>query len=380
MKYKLVLNTIQNSDLSDSSKNTFIDCITKFKEYRIKDEDIVFDIYDIVDFVVENELKTKINKKINALKDSINEWKIKNDEDTEKQKTNYEKNFIVGNIKTKEAKEWLKDNTTYNLFKTPLKHVDRGNFKIPKQDILHQADVLFMPLDRYKNIDYRYILCVVNVYNKQFDAEPLSEKTADSVLEAIIKIYKRILNLAKPHVIMVDNGGEFKGNFKKYFNNKNIIIRPSIAGKHDIAQVDNKCKMLGRSLMMRMQHQTMKEKKENYEWVKYLPFMVESINDSIPEKKENKDYLFLDKHGKIPDVKLKDNVIIPIGSKVRLKLFKPKGALDNNLGGDFRATDIRYEKEFKTITDFLIKPDCPVLYIFNNNYEHHFNRNDFILN
>ena len=98
------------------------------------------------------------------------------------------------------------------------------------------------------------------------------------------------------------------------------------------------------------------------------------------KKKENKDYLFLDKHGKIPDVKLKDNVIIPIGSKVRLKLFKPKGALDNNLGGDFRATDIRYEKEFKTITDFLIKPDCPVLYIFNNNYEHHFNRNDFILN
>jgi len=30
------------------------------------------------------------------------------------------------------------------LFKTPLKHVDKGNFKIPKQDILHQADVLFM--------------------------------------------------------------------------------------------------------------------------------------------------------------------------------------------------------------------------------------------
>ena len=104
MKYKLVLNTIQSSDLSDSSKNTFIDCITKFKEYRIKDEDIVFDIYDIVDFVVENELKTKINKKINALKDSINEWKIKNDEDTEKQKTNYEKTLSLETLKQKKQK------------------------------------------------------------------------------------------------------------------------------------------------------------------------------------------------------------------------------------------------------------------------------------
>ena len=53
---------------------------------------------------------------------------------------------------------------------------------------LEQTDLLFMPTGAF---GYKYILVIVDAHTKKCDAEAIKNKLSKTVINALIKIYKR---------------------------------------------------------------------------------------------------------------------------------------------------------------------------------------------
>ena len=98
------------------------------------------------------------------------------------------------------------------LYERPKK--DKGleatTFSYPNPGYYDYADVLFLPNDK----GYIYCLVVVDQGNRLVDAEPLKNKTSETVLEAFKAIYKRDI-IKKPKIVTTDAGKEFMGNTKQ---------------------------------------------------------------------------------------------------------------------------------------------------------------------
>ena len=87
------------------------------------------------------------------------------------------------------------------------------------------ADLLFLP--KAQN-GYNYLLVITDIYNSKFDIEPIKNKEAQTVLDALLEIFKRIY-LDKPKAsISTDAGTEFKQVFKKYLDDNNIFHKDAI--------------------------------------------------------------------------------------------------------------------------------------------------------
>ena len=60
--------------------------------------------------------------------------------------------------------------------------------------MVHQADLLYLPHDRLdigrKAKTFRYALTIVDVASRYKEAEPLTDKSAPEVAEALSRVYK----------------------------------------------------------------------------------------------------------------------------------------------------------------------------------------------
>ena len=112
----------------------------------------------------------------------------------------------------KSIKKGKKAKTEFNsLYERPKKELlkDMPHYQILKPDIIHQGDILYMPEDAKTND--KFVLVVVDIYNKRLDAEPLKSLLTEKheVFTALNTIYSRkILN--HPQLITFDSGNEFK--------------------------------------------------------------------------------------------------------------------------------------------------------------------------
>ena len=60
--------------------------------------------------------------------------------------------------------------------------------------------------------------------------------------------------------------------------------------------------------------------------------------------------------------------MLGIGDKVRILLDYPQDVHGKRLSGDkFRSSDIRWTREVYKITEVLLKPDAPPMYLTNKN-------------
>lgn len=116
----------------------------------------------------------------------------------------------------------LNNEQLYNLFKEQKKDTKKNMPKIQvlKENTVQQADLLFLPHDQ----GYKYLLVVVDSFNKKIDAEPLKSKKTNVVAKAFDKIYKRDI-LKLPKRIEVDSGKEFKADVKKFFDKHKVFMR-----------------------------------------------------------------------------------------------------------------------------------------------------------
>ncbi len=281
---------------------------------------------------------------------------------------NFYKEFNLLRLPNK-SKE-LKNQELYNLYKVPKN--DKGD-EIPHTDLsdippgnVYQCDILYMPSEK-EQYNVMYALVIVDPSSGITDAEPLTELNSAETLKAIKIIFKRgILKMPK-YKIQTDGGPEFKKDFRKYFNDKGVIIRYGKAGRsRSQAFVESRNKEIAKALFMLMTSKELLTSQINKEWTSYLPHVVKYLNRNMKKSR-----MLSDTNKESQEINLNDKtIILDVGTKVRVSLDKPRSVLMKQLSGyHFRATDIRYDPEIRTISKIILQPGQPVLYnIDNKNY------------
>lgn len=245
------------------------------------------------------------------------------------------------------------------MYKKPKK--DKGlnapHFMESKPHFTQQADLLYLPNDN----GYKYALVVVDVYDGRVDAKPLKTKKATEVLNAFKNIYKKGI-LKKPHIITFDEGREFKGPVKKWFQEKKVQVKYAQPGRHrQVGFVESKNKQIALGLFKRMTAQEILTGVPSFEWVEDLPKIIAGINEYAKPRKKVSDYAD-------PVCEGDSCTLLDIGTKVRVALDNPITADEKGkrLHGKFRATDIRWSPEVHTITNIYLNPGAPPLYQVDN--------------
>lgn len=373
------------------------------------------------------------------------------------------------------------------LMMTPKKDVGQEQPHTPHhypKDYKHQLDLLYLPHD----LDKRYALVVVDVGTRKCDAEPMAKRRPKDTIRALEAIYKRGI-LKQPSMLYFDAGTEFKGEFRTYLQDKDILYRASKTGRHrQTSLVENKNKYIAKALFRRQLEEEMLTGEVSKQWTDQLKEVIATINkkikpfkkkvfpnkivktantskllDTIEEVQEEKAPVIdplVEKEKEIQEIKeekkevkkkkakklkedlddfkasthrlnvlkqflseqadedlerrigslidaeikmkydriFKDSpkervliakgrgrkkkiekntdetycvgdscILLPVGTKVRRQLDVPADYLTGKrLIGTFRATDIRFSKEPQTISDVVIKPGSPPLYILDD--------------
>lgn len=235
-----------------------------------------------------------------------------------------------------------------NFYQIPKDDINKPHYYAPKKDSIHQADIVFMPTDKF---GYKYMLVITDIHSRLTDAEPLKNKDSKSIYRAIKKIYNRDI-LDEPIQTIVDDGGEFKGDVKEDFN-----FRALEPGKF-LGVVDSKIKLISQALFYMMDKEELKKNKTSKAWVKHLRETIDLLNKRT---QENYEPIKLD-----TDVKY-EGTLLKVGDKVHKALLRPETATGQRINDKkFRATDARFSRKVSTITSVLEKPGSPVLYLLDN--------------
>lgn len=244
-------------------------------------------------------------------------------------------------------------NLVSNLLKPPRKDT-RENMpetQVPTRNAVHQIDLIFLPNDN----GYRYALVAVDLATSHFDAEPLKTKVPLEVRKALQAIYKRKY-LSLPTILEVDSGSEFKGEFAQFFAPK-LEIRTKKPGRHrSQAVVEAKNSYLSTVLGQIMLNQELLTGVVSTDWVLHLRGVVDAVNSETAHAPRE--------FNEPPRCSGKSCELLDEGTKVRIPLENPVQFADGKkLSGKFRRGDVRWETEPRTITQVLLRPNQPPMYV-----------------
>jgi hypothetical protein len=129
----------------------------------------------------------------------------------------------------KENNELIR-NTLRVLNSTTLHKPKRLNFKRQQVEVgginsQWQIDLIEIQTISGSNFGNRYIFVCIDVFSKKAYALAIKNKEAKTCLEAFKKILKD--SRCKPKCIYLDNGREFLGEFKRFCEEKRILILPT---------------------------------------------------------------------------------------------------------------------------------------------------------
>ena len=234
--------------------------------------------------------------------------------------------------------------------KEPTSHMP--HYRGGSKNYSHQIDLIFLPDDN----GFKYLLVAVDIGTRLCDAEPLKTKSSIEVMNALKKIYKRKI-LSLPKILGHDAGTEFEKDFHKHFSKVTKIFKKVPYRHRQQAVVEAKNKQIGDILNKKMVADELNTDETSKEWVKIVPKVVKYINEEFKQEPYKTD---ITKPIVINDY-TKD--LIPMGTKVRVKLEAPKDVVSGKkLHGNFRSGDLRWTKELHTVTNVILNPDTPPLY------------------
>ena len=250
-----------------------------------------------------------------------------------------------------------KANTELNqLYKKPVPEsgINMPVSQVFTKDIYYQADVLYMPEDG----EYAYMLVCVDMYDGSIDAEQIKEVKSKNVIDAFKEIFKRKY-LNYPVFMTLDKGTEFNNkDIVEYFKSKGTNVKYSLTGRsRQLANVERANQTLQTILFKRMASQELLTGEVSKEWVSDLKPLIEVLNN---RKKKP----LLKESNPLPLVDEYNGKLLQIGQKVRLKLDVPINNTNNaRLGGTFRSTDIKFTPKIYKVTEVLLKPGFPPMYL-----------------
>lgn len=265
------------------------------------------------------------------------------------------------------------------LSKVPPKDPDRPSEFIPKADVVHQADLLFLPNDD----GYRYLLVVVDVATRLTDAVPKKEKTQKATIKGFKKIYSRPSKtriLDKPIAMQTDAGVEFVGNTARaFFKAEGIALRVGKPGRsRQQAMVESHNGQITQLITLRQNEEELITGEPSREWIADIPLILELLNEDLgrtpPSETDVGDEPVCSKSEawkkKAKGKRAKEMPtcdLLPKGTKVRAILDKPVSLADGKkLIGTFRVGDSRWETTVRTVVQQILKPGNPPLYLVSD--------------
>lgn len=255
-----------------------------------------------------------------------------------------------------------KENSELNqLYKKPIP--ETGIYmpvaQVFAKNIYYQGDVLYMPEDK----GFKYILVCVDMFDGSLDAEPIKNVNVTDVIKAFKEIFKRKY-LKFPKFITFDKGQEFKGNeITEYFKRNGTNIKYALTGRsRQLANVERANQKIATILFKRMTSQELLTGETSKEWVNDLKPLIKILNEpknkKSPLKTEINDEPIVDEY---------NGKLFKIGQSVRLLLDYPINTTNNaRLNGKFRSSDIRWSPKIYKITEVILKPSYPPMYLTNS--------------
>ena len=177
-------------------------------------------------------------------------------------------------VSLKYIKTWLQQQRTYTLHKPIRRKFQRRKTRVGGIDVQWQADLADLQTLMKDNDQYRYLLCVIDVFSKYAWVIPMYNKTGNTLIQAFQTILKSSQRF--PKSLQTDKGSEFKNKdfqsfLKKkkihFFNTENPETKASIVERFQ------------RSLKSRMWKYFTHEKTRRY--VDTLQDMVHAYNHSF---------------------------------------------------------------------------------------------------
>ena len=172
-----------------------------------------------------------------------------------------------------------------------VKKFKRRSVYVPGIECVWSLDLADMNAFIKYNDNYRYILCVIDVFSKYAFCIPLKTKSASSVLNA----FKSVVESSKrsPQKIWVDKGSEFYNkDFQNWTKNHNISMY-STYGESKSVIVER----FIRTIKDLMNHEFTVQNTRN--WVMLLPEVLKIYNNRFHESKD----VLMKHHKKIMQLK-----------------------------------------------------------------------------
>ena len=126
-----------------------------------------------------------------------------------------------------EAEKWPLKQSLYQIYLPPPKYVPRPNASMSlfaKPNDIHQADILYLPHDKFKKKTYKYALNVVDVASRYKGSYQLATKNSKEVAQAFQWIYENT-SLTYPKTLIVDDGKEFYRDMTKLMEKHDVMIQ-----------------------------------------------------------------------------------------------------------------------------------------------------------
>ena len=132
------------------------------------------------------------------------------------------------------AERWLLKQPLYQIYLPPPKYIPTPNASkslFAKPNDIHQADILYLPHDKFRKKTYKYLLNIVDVASRYRGSYQLTSKYAKKVAQAFQWIYENT-PLNYPKTLIVDDGKEFYGDATKLMGKHDVIIQRGDPSQH----------------------------------------------------------------------------------------------------------------------------------------------------
>ena len=270
-----------------------------------------------------------------------------------------------------EAERWLLKQTLYQIYLHAPKYVPRANASLSlyaKPNDIHQADILYLPHDKFKKKTYKYALNIVDVASRYKGSYQLTTKNSKEVSQAFQWIYENT-PLTYFKTLIVDDGKEFYGDTTKLMEKHDVIIQRGDPSQHrSQGIVERFNRTLADRLFSHQYHKELEDpSKSNREWIFRLQNVVSALNNGktrlIGMKPVDAIKQTLVEQLFSQPAKEYEEKLLDVGTKVRY-LYKPGELEGYQYKGERRkrSTDPTWSVDVYKIKDRYVQKYQPTLY------------------
>ena len=194
-----------------------------------------------------------------------------------------QKLFRASGSMKKEAEKWLMKQPLYQIYLPTPKYIPRPNASVSlfaKPNDIHQADILYLPHDKFKKKTYKYALNIVDVDSRYKGSYQLAAKNSKEVAQAFQWLYENT-SLTYPKTLIIDDGKEFYRNMTKLMEKLDVIIQCGDPSQHRSQGIMERFnRMLADRFFSYQYHKELEDpSKSNREWVSRLQNVVSALNN-----------------------------------------------------------------------------------------------------